>query len=240
MQEERHVLDLGTTEFYLRVPSVSKAQLSETAIKLFDDWDAHIRGAVALPDYSLRLQLEEGSIKGLGAVGAIATAIYIGIGNYGDFISGLKTINEQLATSRNYLASRASRLFSCPEEQAVARRRGGQLAALQKLFHRVQRGELTPSEASVLAEGLLGADAQESPELLRELKHSLYACPKFHQQIDLPFGDAEQIEGAANQRSRRPAKPGIPPPEMPPPPQLRIEVWRESKDKKKKTRVSRV
>ena len=94
------MIDLGSTEFLLAIPSVPEAELKRLSTRLFDSWESYVGDSLSLPDYSLYLQVEEGSVRGSATVGAVLTALYFGIGNYGDFISGVRTINEQLADSR--------------------------------------------------------------------------------------------------------------------------------------------
>src|SRR5688572_12180021 len=138
------MLDLGTTEFVLAVPSVSGQELRRLSSSLFDSWELFVESAVSVPDYSLFLQVAEGSVKGLGTIAAVVGAVYLGIGNYGDFISGVKIINEQVSATGDYLTEQANRVFSCPPSRSTSKKRGGSLAVLQRLFVRVQKGELTP------------------------------------------------------------------------------------------------
>ena len=102
------MVDLGTTDFVLAIPSVPEAELKRLSTRLFDSWEHFVGNSLSLPDYSLFLQVEEGSVRGTATVGAILGAIYLGIGNYGDFIQGLRTINEQLSGASTYLEIRKS------------------------------------------------------------------------------------------------------------------------------------
>ena len=234
------MIDLGSTEFILSVPSVPEPKLRDLSTSLFDSWDSYIENSLALPDYSLFLQVEEGSIKGAAKVGAFLSAIYLGIGNYGDFISGVKTINEQLSATRDYLGEQAGRVFSCPESSRSTKKRGGSLAALQRLFVKVQMSEMTPDEALLHAEALLGDESAAVPGFLGDLENSLRTCPRFPEQLSLPLGDQVEDDMQRLDDTRRPNRPPRQRPALGPPLQFRVEVWRESKNKRKQTRVIRL
>jgi hypothetical protein len=231
------MLDLGSTEFYLGVPSVPGEELKRLSSSLFDSWEAYVGAALTLQDYSLFLQVEEGSVRGLAKIGAAIGVLYMGIGNYGDFISGVTTIGQQINATSEFLTERAGKVFSCSESQATNKKRGGTIAAIQRLFVRVQRGELTAEEASARAEALLGEESAHEPKFLWELTNAFRDCPRYHEQQRLPFAEGEED----------PEPIAYPPPQKPraqrsgpdlgPPLQLRVEVWRESKNKRKHTRL---
>lgn len=234
------MIDLGSTNFLLSVPSLPEPELARLSTSLFDSWETFVEGTLLIPDYSLFLQVEEGSIKGFAKMGSLLTAVYLGIGNYGGFISGLNTISEQLRATKSYLAAEAGRTFSCPESKNSARKRGGSLPALQRLFVRVQKREMTPEEAMVEAEILFGNDAAAVPGFLLELENAFRTCPRFHEQHRLPLGDEMEDEFEGLPGSDRPNRPPHLRPVLGPPLQFRVEVWRESKNKHKQTRVVRL
>jgi hypothetical protein len=205
---------------------------------LFDSWESFVEGSLSVPDYSLFLQVEEGSIKGLAKMGALLYAVYLGIGNYGSFISGVQTINEQLNATRDYLAAEAERTFPCQGAKTSTRKRGGSLAALQRIFAKVQKGELTPDDAVVQAEALLGNEAATIPGFQRDLENALHTCPRFPEQLPLPLPDlSEDLQTLLD--SKRPNRPTRPKPVLGPALQFRVEVWRESKSKRKETKIVR-
>lgn len=234
------MIDLGSTDFVFQVPSLPEAELERQSTSLFDSWESYVEGALAVPDYSLFLQVEEGSIKGVAKTGALLYAVYLGIGNYGAFISGLKTINEQLNAAREYLAEEAGRTFECESAKTSTRKRGGSLAALQRLFVRVQKGELTPSDAMVQAEMLLGSEVAEVPGFQRDLENALLTCPRFPEQLPLPLADLSDGDLQELLDSKGPSRPARPKPAVGPRLQFRVEVWRESKKKRKETRIVRL
>lgn len=231
------MIDLGSTEFYLAIAGVPERQLKRLSTSLFDSWESFVDQSLSLPDYSLFLQIEEGSVKGVAKVGAVLGALYLGIGTYGDFVSGMRTIQEQVGATSDFLAGQAERVFSCPESAASTRKRGGSLASLERLFVRVQKGEMTPEEAVVRAEVLLGEEAQTNPDFMRALASALQNCPRHHEQQPLPFLD--ELESPVLGSSSPPRQPRNPRPssELGPPLVLRVEVWRESKKKPKHTRI---
>lgn len=234
------MLDLGTTEFVLAIPSLPEAELKHLSTSLFDEWEGYVDTALSLPDYSLLLQVEEGSVCGAAKIGAVAGALYLAIGNYGDFISGVRTIGEQIAATGEFVAGQAKQVFNCPDAKATSRKRGGAVSGLQRLFVRVQKGELSPDEAMHLAERLLGDQQDEAPGLRKALKDAFRDCPRHHRQEPFPF-----LEGSDETLPSTTALPG--PPSAPrdsrprvevgPPLQLRVEVWRDSKKNRRKTRV---
>lgn len=231
------MLDLGSTEFILAVPSVPGQELKRLSSSLFDSWETYVGSALSLRDYSLFLQVEEGSVRGLARIGAAIGMLYMGIGNYGDFISGVTTIGQQVNATNEFLTERAGKVFSCPESQATTKKRGGTIAAIQRLFVKVRSGELTPEEASARAEVLLGQESADEPGLLRELTNAFRDCPRYHEQQPLPFAEGqEDSEIFSNQLPQKPRAPRSSP-DLGPPLQLRVEVWRESKKKRKHTRL---
>lgn len=234
------MIDLGSTDFLIQVPSLPEDELARLSDSLFDSWESFVEGSLAVPDYSLFLQVEEGSIKGLAKTGALLYAVYMGIGNYGSFISGLQTINEQLSATRDYLAEEAGRTFSCQETKTSTRKRGGSLASLQRLFVKVQKGELTPDDAMSQAEILLGNETEKVPGFQRDLENALRTCPRFHEQLPLPLADLSADDLPMLPDSNRPSRPARPKPVIGPTLQFRIEVWRESKKKRKETRIVRL
>ncbi len=234
------MIDLGSTDFVLSIPSLPEPELERLSGLLFDSWESFVESSLSIPDYSLFLQVEEGSIKGAAKIGAFLATVYFGIGNYGDFVSGLKTINEQLNVTREYLAEHAGHVFSCPDFRTSTRKRGGSLASLERLFVKVQKGELTPDEALAQAEALLGDESTTVPGFQRDLEHALRNCPHFPQQLALPLGELGEDDLHELDKPKRPAQPPRPRPPLESALQFRVEVWRESKKKHKQTRVVRL
>lgn len=231
------MLDLGSTEFVLSVPSLPEAELEWLSTSLFDTWEGFVDSALTLPDYSLFLQVEEGSVRGAAKIGAVVGALYLAIGNYGDFVSGVKTIGEQIGATSDFLSENAKRVFNCPDAKATSRKRGGAVAGLQRLFVRVQKGDLSPEEATVFAERILGDPQNDAPGLMTSLSEAFRDCPKYHEQQEFPFADLpDELDLPPLERIPIPRE-SRPRPQLGPPLQIRVEVWRDSKNKRRKTRV---
>ncbi|MFM2075191.1 MAG: hypothetical protein RJB34_1496 [Pseudomonadota bacterium] len=234
------MLDLGQTEFRLAVPGVASASLESLSNSLFDEWEHYVGQALSLSDYSLFLQVDEGSINGWGKIKAGAGVFVVGISAYGGFFSGLEIIGKQLLASRNFLAEHALTTFSCPLTKATTRKSGGSPAYLQRLFARVQRGELTADEATLLAQNHFAEGANEAPGLIEMLTEAFKECPKFPIQFSLALEELGEISipQYAPQNSPSPPKPKPKNRELPPPLKYRVEVWRDSKRNLKRSKVS--
>lgn len=229
------MIDIGTTDFYFPVSNLSKRQLEKYSTHLFDRWERSLENNLHVPDYALSLQVEEGSIKGSGRIAVLLGALYLGIGNYGSFISGLQIIREQASSVGDFLAEAAKNQLGYRGEKSKIRKRSGTLGSLQRLFAKVQRGEMTAEQATIEAATILGDDAHTSPDFMRWLSQSLNEAPVFHQQIPLPLEGAEEIPLEQPDKERIPRLPQVP--AGPPPVHFRVQVWRESKKDKKNVRV---
>lgn len=230
------MIDLSETEFYIKVENLSLIDFEEYSTTLFDDWDSYIEANLIIPDYSISLAIEEGSIKGWGRVAATLGAIYLGVGNYGSFISGISIIEKQIETVSKALPKKA--VEPLRDHEAVnSKRRTGALSKLQRLFNKVQSGEITADEAMVEAEQLMGAESSSSPEFMSKLDQSLKTAPKFPQQIPIVYegvvDDFKKIGSTQASRKRSPAQPEFPDQHY------RVEIWRESRKEKKKVKVTR-
>lgn len=233
------MLDIGTTDFYFSVPTLSKRQLEKYSLQLFDRWELNVERNLHISDYSLSLEVEEGSINGRGKIAVALTALYFGIGNYGSFISGLQIIRDQVVTVSDFLAETAKQQIGPNLGAAKVRKRSGTLGSLQRLFVKVQCGDITPEQATIEAAALIGQDAHDSPEFMASLAHSLEQAPRFHEQVPLPLEGLEETQlGRQPEKDRVPHRPSAPP--WPIPTHLRVEVWRESKNQKKNFRIVNV
>jgi hypothetical protein len=233
------MIDLGATDFFIDVTSLPHSDFEKYSNQLFDVWVNHVDNTLNLSDYSISLEIEEGSVKGKGKI-AIATlgALYIGIGQYGSFVSGLQTIRDQVVSSGNFLAEHSSKPFDVQDHEIKVRKYGGALGQLQRLFNKVQNREMTAEEAMREAENFLGEEAATNPEFMQELKKSLEEIPRHPEQLPLLEPTEQDVElspldGEKKKRSRSPS----PIPMAPPPNQLRVEVWRDTKKGQKKIRI---
>lgn len=233
------MLDLVTTSFYIKSPTFDRAAFEYHSSELFDEWEAQVEAHLLLPDYALTLVLEEGSIKGLGKIGAYAAAFYFGIGNYGDFMSGLGTVRDQAVYVSNILFAQTKSVFSCRSERGNTKRTDGEIIYLQRLFERVQAGSLTPGQAIEDVRQRWGEEAASSPAFMQDLAANLEAAPRFPEQLTLAdesWPDCLDLEPLGKDPGPKAPRP----PDPPIPQHYRIEIWRPSKGEKKKLKLTKV
>lgn len=227
---------IGSTDFYIGVRSLQKRQFQEYSAHLFDEWETYVDRELQLPDYSLSLVVEEGSIKAVGRIAATLGALYIGIGQYGSFISGLQIIHGQVRAVSGYLGERAGAPFQSSREKPKVRRSGESLARLQTLFVKVQRGELSVDEAMEESERIFGDELDEAIDFKRELELSLEQAPLLPKQLALPLVDVNGEEIYLGHLPRKPRQPQPRQP-MPNPDLYRVEIIRDSRRGERSVRV---
>ncbi|WP_230089663.1 hypothetical protein [Herminiimonas contaminans] len=177
------MIDLGTTDFYIAVPSMPRDEFEIYSMQLFDEWEAYLESTLLLPDYSIALNVEEGSVKGGGKIAVLLYALYMGIGNYGSFMSGLEIISNQVKSAGDYLAKRAALPFVASDVKTKIRKNSGSLTQLQRLFVKVQNGKVTVEQAMIEARVILGEESEAVPEFVRDLQGAFENAPLFPQQI---------------------------------------------------------
>lgn len=231
------MIDLGATDFYIDVPSLPRHEFEKYSTKLFDEWEAYVEQVLKIPDYALALEVEEGSIKGGAKIAAALYALYIGIGQYGSFVSGLQTIQGQISSAGDFLAAHATSPFSSSKIKPKVKKHTGSLGELQRLFYKVQQGKITPEQAMLEAEIMFGNEAESAPGFMSEMKSSLENTPLLATQLKLPLNTFEHE--AFQQIISKKRQPSIPRPKPEPPigQQFRVEVWRDSKKDKRNVRV---
>ncbi|MDH5302381.1 MAG: hypothetical protein OEW58_13600 [Gammaproteobacteria bacterium] len=225
---------IGSTYFYLGVPSLPPDEFEKYATRVFEEWEVYVGNNLSLQDYSLSLEFEEGSIKAASTIGATLAAIYIGIGQYGSFISGLETIQRQVKDAGDFLSERASAPFQGTRIKPRVQKRGDSLASLEKLFVKVQSSEITVDDAMAEAERIFGDELAEAPGFVGTLKNSLEDAPLYGKQISLPLEDFDTGQLLPKEQHASLPKPKKP---QPPKHKLRVEVWRETKESERKVRV---
>lgn len=229
--------NIGTTDFYIGVPTLPRKEFEVYSNQLFDEWESHVGSSLKLSDYSLAIEVEEGSIKAVGKVAATLGVIYLGIGQYGSFISGLQTIHNQVKSVGEYFGERAGAPFESSAAKPKIRKRGESLARLQNLFVKVQRGNITVEMAMIETEAIFGSEVDDTPGFMDDLRSSLEKTPLLPQQMQLPLvgSDGKEIimEGE-KQKTSTPSQPRTPAPIAD---QFRVEVWRESRKSKRNVRL---
>lgn len=234
------MIDIGSTNFLIGVPSLPPDEFELYSTKLFDEWDLAIERGLTLPDYSISLEIEEGSIKGAARIGVTLTALYIGIAQYGSFISGLKIIGEQISYVNSALFENAKAPFTCDERLTTSRKNGGTLSRLHRLFSKVQNGAMTPDQAILEAVKLLGQEADENPKFIQELKSSLENAPLDPVQLRLiDDNPIECIESKILTPNKPTRLPRPKPDKIPIPQHYKVEIWRTSKKDKKQIKVTK-
>ncbi|MDT8385470.1 MAG: hypothetical protein RRB22_13770 [Gammaproteobacteria bacterium] len=233
------MIDIGSTNFLIKVPSLPREEFERYSTNLFDEWERSVERTLILPDYSISLDVEEGSIKGGGKIAIALGALYLGIGQYGDFISGLETICGQVSYVSNALFESARSPFGGSNVNAKSRRSGGALSRLHTLFDKVQRGVLTTNEAMIEARNLFGKEGDENPEFICELQDQFEDAPRYPEQLSLISEEwVECGEQPIEDKKKIPQKPQPKP--IPLPQQYRVEIWRESKKDKKHVKVTKL
>lgn len=229
------MIDLGGTDLYIDVPSLPRDEFERYSTNLFDEWESYLGQVLKIPDYALVLEIEEGSIKVNAKIAAYLYALYLGIGQYGSFMSGAQTIQGQISAASDYLAAHATAQFPSSKAKPQIKKHSGSLGQLNRLFIKVQQGKITAVQAMIEAEALFGEDAGSEPNFMSELKTSFENTPTFAKQLKLPLSEIENeiFQQVINKKPRRPT----PKPEQPIGQQFRVMVWRESKDKQRKVRV---
>lgn len=231
---------IGSTEFYIKEECLPIEQFEEYTSLLFDRWDDFIGKSTNLPDYSIALDIEEGSIKGKAKIVAGLGALYIGIGQYGSFISGVSAIQQQIRTAGNYLAKQAQQPFSSRGVKAKVSNNGEALSKLKTLFMLVEQGKISADEAIFRTKSIFGEEIYEAQDFKTALEKSLLETKLAPQQEDLILvdSDGEILEAPIKMRK----KPSAPIPKEPEPviDAFRIEIWRENRRSKKRIKVTSI
>ena len=68
------MIDIANVAFTVAAPPLGEAGLERRASELFNQWDEYLRPSIPVPDYSLRLELAEGSLRGRGQIAATVLA----------------------------------------------------------------------------------------------------------------------------------------------------------------------
>jgi hypothetical protein len=232
------MLDIVTTTFYIKSPEFIKKDFEQHASDLFDEWEAYVGSVLNLADYSLSLVVEEGSIKGKGKVTAAAIVLYFGIGNYGDFVSGLHTIRDQASYLGDALFNQAKRSFSCSSSRGNSKQSSGEIYYLNSLFERVRSGATTP-EAAAAEVKERWKDEEGAERFLRDISRNLADAQRYPEQLNFSEDEWDDCPGAA--LPKRSPKPRIPRgPEIFVPQHYRIEISRPSKGEKKKMKIMKI
>ena len=231
------MLDVVTTSFFIKAPEFRKEEFELYSTALFDEWDKYVEDTLKLPDYALTLVIEEGSIKGAGKIAATAASLYVAIGMYGDFVSGLQTIRDQATYVTTALFNQAKQTFGCGSTRGNSKRTGGEIVYLENLFEQVQRGNITPNEAMAELNDRWGEDTPPD-KLLADIRENLDNAPLYPEQLLLSDESWEDCDASPLLQDPKPRAPRRP--EIPIPQHYRIEIYRPSKGDRKKVRLTKI
>jgi len=234
------MIKLGTAAFNLQVAGLSTEELEEYSSKLFDLWEAQVESELAIiSDYSLRLEVEEGSLKGRGKIFAGVALVYAGICGYGSFAQGLQTLNSHVRSAVSCLNDKSIESFSADVPKHTFKTGTGRLGKLEGLFEKVRKGEITPEIAAARAERMFRDEAEECPEFIASFLNALHNQQEVPQQLDL-LSDFPQGKPAIIAREPRATISSSKTPTGPPPERYKVEVWRESKRKRRFLKIKKI
>ncbi len=231
------MLTLGGAKFTIFIPALSQSELESYTTTLFDSWEGQVDKELdRLPDYALYLDVEEGSLKGTGRIVASLSNLIIAVGVYGGFVQGVQIINSQVKIASECLKTKAVEPFADERPAYTARASSGKLGRLERLFKKVETGELDPEIAAFRAAKLFEEDAESCPQFIRDIFTAIQRLSPGSEQLDLlPEWQPEPMlrsivdERRSIQESDRP--------DRLPREKYRIEVWRETKRQTRRMRI---
>lgn len=232
------MIGIGSVDIYIDTPNLSRDELEEYSRNLFERWESYVDGNLDLADYSLSLSVEDGSVKALGKIGVGLYALYIGIGQYGSFMSGVQTIKSQVNDVSEYLGQQAVEPFKDNRITPKVRKKGEVLSRLEGIFKKVEAGEISVEEAVEKSKAILGND-ESVPEFYDELKRSLVEIPEHPSENQLEL-DLHTEQLIPIEEDPRPKTPKTPMPKQPPIDHYRVIVWRESREERLNVTVSKI
>ncbi|RYJ60768.1 hypothetical protein [Pseudomonas songnenensis] len=231
------MINIGSTDLYINVPSLPLEDFKNYSTRLFDEWEEHVRKTLSLPDFYLALDVQEGSISAKSRILVGATALCGFLASYGAISSGVKNLYEDVAAIGSYLGVIAAAPFPNFPGKPRVRSRGEALSKLNTLFVKVSNGTISPDEAMLQAEKVLGVNADDSPEFTRALKDSFHSTPS---QILLPLENGEVnsvLDDHDDRRDPFPSRKRIPAIRQE---QYRVEIWRESRSSQRNVVIKKL
>lgn len=233
------MISIGEGHFHLESAPLNEKALRAHARHLFKDFDRAASDYLPLEDYGLHLEVEQGSIKGKTIVLASLGALYVGVGQFGSFIQGLREIGSLAKTVNEEVLRQAPSEFNLPQNGTRWRRSdSATLGQLRKLFDSVARGELAPADATRRALELLEDGGTIPDDFARDLEKAVGEIKLNPQQLDLWRGEIPDLLVSRPLPERRPGLPRSKELAMASSRnRLRIEVHREHKDGKTVVRL---
>jgi len=227
-----------TAQVHCQVRRLARRELESWAQSVFEYGQLGASKLTSIHDAHADVWLEQGSLKGRIAILASLTCIYIGIGNYGDFVQGVRTIAGQARDASDFVIRSVDDLVGTRRGRVTYRRRQpGLPGSLERLFDSVSARRLTPSEATERAMALIRSEAETMPmgmeaELqaaIADLGGVAWQPPDALRVATPPPVQAIHVAHEA------PARGHLQPRRPPPPPRdrTRVHVWLDDKGKRR-------
>ncbi|BCO11606.1 hypothetical protein GEOBRER4_n3730 [Citrifermentans bremense] len=193
------MIDIVRASFNFDTPAPTEDQLIAYARRIFDEMDAAVEEFLPFNDYSLYLAVQEGSVKGLGKVAVAASALYVGIAQYGSFIQGVEIIKRQgCAVAEAIVSEAAKNEIGNPLPKKHTRVDAGAVSRLERLFVKVRDREIAPEEATLKALQVLDPTGAElPPEAQQEIAVALESLETYPEQLSLDLGIEEEFAPSA-------------------------------------------
>lgn len=217
------MIDISRAYFRFDMPAPPEPELLEYAQSIFDDLDRLAARLMPLPDYTVYVAVEEGSVKGGGKILAAAGVLYFGIGQFGSFVQGVRELRQiGEAVGEFFIEESAGKPLVRHEPLQWRRKDAGKVQKIDQLFKRVAAGEINPETGTRLTIALLDADDSLPPEAYAKIQEAFTSIQKDPEQLllDLP--------GTQAPTDHNPPPAPRPVPHVPTR-RLRIEIERESK-----------
>ena len=214
------MINIGGASFHSTLSHVDEDALKRYAIDLFGSWEALLAENLKLSDYYIKLEVTEGSTLAT-AVAYVWAAVLIvdqGATTYMNVRSVIHAVREDMGVASTDFTKLAANGGNA--EVLSKRRMSGVPGKIDKLYGRVARGELTATEASVIAAHQL-SDTPEEFERLQGTFLRDFSQVKLHpeQLTLLPEEEDEEEEIAGGAPTHPPggktSRNGNPPPRKP-------------------------
>ena len=161
---------LAQASLHFRAPRLTEWELDAIAERLFEIADRNARAMLPIDDFEIYVEVEDGSVKTRAQIVAgVLAAIYLGMGNFGDFVGSVKeTARIGRALGRAINAEFVERMGPSPRDITYSRPDAGLAGQLERLFNQVEKGEITSEEATKRALRLLERAGEPLPRPLTE------------------------------------------------------------------------
>jgi hypothetical protein len=154
----------------LKSPPLTIEELDSAAELLFSITEEEAQERFRIKGLEIYVEAEEGSLTTRTKVTATLMALYIGIGQFGDFVGAVNSIAK---ISRDVAGAINARFINetnhSPSDVRRSRRDSGLPGEIKRLFDRVEAGDLTPEEATAQTLELLANTREPVPESLRQI-----------------------------------------------------------------------